>query len=209
MDRILVLGSGGHSLVVVDTIRCLYPGIHIALLDDNPQCLSAIGPLSLISSPDILSSFDFAFVAIGHPTVRQSLHSSLIGLGYSIPTIVHPRAYISPSSTLGMGTIVLSNSSVQSSASIGDGVIINNSVSIDHDTTVGSFAHICPGCNVAGGVTIGSRAWIGIGSCVIDHLLIADDVYVGAGSVVVDSLTAKCTAFGTPAKLTSLSTPVA
>ena len=210
MKRILIIGAGGHSNVVEDTLIELGIFKEIAFLDDNfnnnkrtflTETKNILGSSRLIYDKKLRSNFKNAFVAISDPVNRLKLIDELENLEYKIPTIIHPTAWLSKSVSLGIGSIILSQSTIQTGVKGGKGLIINNSCSIDHDAFLGNGVHIAPGVNIAGSVHIGDRSWIGIGASVIENINIGSDVKIGANAAVIRDIPPSVTAMGVPAKV--------
>ena len=210
--ELLILGAGGHGRVVAETATALKIFKKILFLDDkyseNENCqtkgnFNIIGPLNKIQDDVFKKKFKYAFVALGEPNIRLSLLEKLKNNGYSIPSLIHPSALLSPSAKIGNGSILLPQSVVCSETNIGDGVIINTSASVDHQCDIHNGVHICPGVNLAGEVVVGEKSWIGIGSCVKECIKIGKDVVVGAGAAVVCDLPDSIIAKGVPAKISN------
>lgn len=210
MAALLLLGAGGHARVVAETALATGRFSHISFLDDRctgpsqlPDQLGwpVIGPFAAAFDPQIRQQFPAALVAIGNPAVRLQWLPRLAAVNYEIPVVIHPTAWLSPSSQLGVGTVVFAQVAVQSQAVIGSGAILNTGCSVDHDVQLGDGVHICPGARLAGEVQVGDRSWIGIGSSVIQQICIGVDVTVGAGAAVVRDLADGATAVGVPARV--------
>ena len=91
-------------------------------------------------------------LAMGDNNLRQALATRYKTL--SFVTLVHPSAYLSPSSSLGEGTVVLPHALVQAHAVIGNYVILNNGVIIEHDVTIEDYTHIGSGCVIGSHATV-------------------------------------------------------
>jgi sugar O-acyltransferase (sialic acid O-acetyltransferase NeuD family) len=209
MAGLLLLGAGGHASVVAETCLATRRFSRIAFLDDRctrsgqfPDLLGwpVIGPFCAALDPQISQQFTAALLAIGNASLRLQWLSSLTAVGYEIPVLIHPTAWVSPSAQLGAGTVVFAQAVIQAQAVIGSAAILNTGCSVDHDTKLGDGVHICPGARLAGDVQVGDRSWIGIGSSVIQQIRIGADVIVGAGAVVVRDLPDRVTAVGVPAR---------
>ena len=210
MKRILIIGAGGHSNVIEDTLVELGLFEEIAFLDDKFNNSSAIlssenrkilGTSKLIYNKKLRSNFKYAFVAIADPEIRLRLINELENLEYKIPTIVHPTAWVSKSVSIGIGSVILSQSTIQAGVKGGKGLIINNLCSIDHDSFLGNGVHIAPGVNIAGYVHVGDKSWLGIGSSVIENINIGSNVKIGANAAVIRDIPNSVTAVGVPAKI--------
>ena len=97
---------------------------------------------------------------------------------------IHRTAVISPSASIGVGTVIMAGAIVQAGAVIGKHVILNTGCTVDHDCVVEDFAHIAPGVHLCGGVHIGEGALVGVGSCAVPKAKVAPWTLVKAGSVV-------------------------
>lgn len=124
--------------MVKETAEAMGLYVRISFLDDHNS--DAIGQLNDYES--FRNRYDVAFVAIGDNKLRSHWLEKLSLAGYRIPTLIHPRAYVSPSSTVGSGTIVEPLACVNAGVVIGEGCIISVSAVVDHDSRIGSFSHI-------------------------------------------------------------------
>ena len=200
MKKLMILGAGGHGKVVADIARlCGYE--QIAFLDDDPAKTSWVGyPVSgPICQQDAYDQWDF-FVAIGDSSVRQQLQDALAQKGLSIATLIHPKAVVAQSATIGRGSIVMACAVVNPDAMIGQGCIINTCASVDHDCVVGDFCHISVGSHLSGTVHIGAHTLLGIGAVVSNNLTICSHCTIGAGAVVIQDIRQSGTYIGVPAK---------
>ena len=207
MSALLILAAGGHAKVVAETALASGVASSVAFLDDRslPPVLGwpVLGPLDQALEPSAQERFTAAAVAIGHPATRMRWIAKLQAVGYQLPLLVHPSAWISPSAHIGPGSVVFAQAAIQAQAVIGIGAILNTGCSVDHDAELSDAVHICPGAHMAGEVKVGARSWIGIGASVIQKVCIGSDVTVGAGTVVIRNLPDGVTAVGAPARVLS------
>lgn len=183
--RVYVVGGGGHAKVVVATLMEL--GIRpTAVLDDdadkwgsNILGLPVVGPTSLLGE----EAAPGAVLAVGDNRLRKALFERYPGVSWL--TVVHPRAYVHPSASLGEGTVVFAGAVVQALAVVGRQVIVNTGAIVEHDCFVGEFAHLAPGVRLAGAVRIGEGCLVGVGASLAPGVRVGDWSVVGAGSVVV------------------------
>lgn len=199
-----MLGAGGHGRVVHDVIKLVKPDWQIQWHDDAWETMEPVLPVSAIESADILFRTAEAlscFVAIGSCQLRLQLLQRLLSHGNLAPALVHPMAWVSPSATLGRGSIVMAGAVVQSGTLLGDGVIVNTSASVDHDCWLADGVHVAPGARLAGGVSVGEVSMIGIGAVVRERISVGSGSVVGAGGVVVKDVPAGQLQVGNPAAL--------
>ena len=203
-QRLLILGASGHARVVAET--ALFSGItnDLAFVDDANNSVNkglVIGRLEFALEVSTKNDFQNAFVAIGDSKVRATWIHKLVQIGYKLPSIIHPHAWISPSSMIDEGTAIFANASVQANVVIGKGCILNTGCSVDHDCNLGDFVHISPGARLAGSVKVGDQSHIGIGASIIQNIQIGKGVTVGAGAAVIKDLPDGVTAVGVPAEV--------
>lgn len=152
--NLLILGAGGHGRVIKEIAEATKECNRVAFLDDsydgfNPDIIGR-----LFDYGKEIGNFSHAFVAIGDPAIRKQWQKKLLVSGFEIPILIHPDAYVSPSSIIEIGTVIMPKAVVQSNAKIGVGCIISAGAIIDHDTVIGDYCHINAGAVIASGSRI-------------------------------------------------------
>jgi sugar O-acyltransferase (sialic acid O-acetyltransferase NeuD family) len=206
--EVVIWGAGGHATVVAETLAAC-PGYHLSgVLLDNEWHQSAepcLRPLILggrdALKPLLAKGIRHIIVAIGENRARLALSLELAATGFEFPTLISPRAYVSPSATVGSGSVIFPGALVNANAKIGRHCIVNSGSIIEHGSELGEGVHISPGAVLAGNVIIGRATWIGAGATVIEKITIGPGSLIGAGAVVVDNLPAGIVAFGNPARV--------
>ena len=205
MSRLLVIGAGGHGKVVAEAAIASQAWTEVAFLDRRFPELRSVNGWPVIGSDGAIatyrSRYPEIFVAIGDNRARVEQLRECLESGFRAPVILHPRAWVSPSASVGPGVIVVGGAIVNACASIGRGCIVNTGATVDHDCELADGVHISPGAHVGGGTSIGECTWIGIGAAIRHGIRIGADVMVGAGAAVVDDLPTGVTALGVPARL--------
>lgn len=154
--RILLLGAGGHSKVVLDTIHALEEnGVIeayevIDFLDDASS--KAVGKIEALEA--IGKKYDEVFCCIGNNKMRGQLLEKVKNMGLSIPSFIHPTAYVSPSAVIKNGMIVEPKAIVNADAVIEVGCIISVGAIVDHDAHVNSYCHVNAGAICKAGSVI-------------------------------------------------------
>ncbi len=197
MNRLIIIGAGGHGKVVAETAEaCGYSDV--VFVDQDWPTRQQIGHWSIIGQPGSITTPAMMFCAVGHNATREQLFKHY-GLEQS-PVLIHPAAVLSPSARLGAGTLVVAGAIVNADTTVGCGTILNTGCSVDHDCVLGAFTHISPGARLAGDVTIGTRSWIGIGAVVKEGVTIGCGVIVGAGAAVICDIEDGAMVSGVPAR---------
>ena len=196
---VVLVGGGGHASVCLDVFASI--GRHVVgYTSPRAEPLDAVhlGDDAVLQglSPDDVE----IFIAIGDNRLRRRLLRDATERGFSLVSATSVHAVVSPSATLGVGSIVMPGAVVNARARIGDGVIVNTSASVDHDCVVGDAVHIAPGCHLSGTATIKTGAFLGVGCSVIPGCTIGEWAIVGAGSTVIGDVTEHSTWVGVPAR---------
>lgn len=153
---LLILGAGGHGRVVKEVIVAIGKYNRIAFLDDRSDDSNSdvLGKLS--DYEKYKASFTHAFVAIGNAILRNQWQVRLATVGYQIPVLIHPEAYVSPSAVIAIGTVVMPKAVIQANVMIGKGCIISSAAIVDHDAVIGDYCHVNAGAIVAAGSRVES-----------------------------------------------------
>jgi sugar O-acyltransferase (sialic acid O-acetyltransferase NeuD family) len=193
--EIILIGAGGHAASCIDVIEAqgaYRVGGFVAkdiVFNRTVQKYIHIG--SDLDIPRLRSSYLYALVAVGQiksPNARIKLYDQLLELGYELPSIASPSAYISPHAKIGIGTIIMHGAVINAGAVIGNNCIINTLATIDHDTVVGDHSHISTGAILNGGVIVGSGSFVGSGSVVMQDIKIGSRSVIGMGLAVREDI---------------------
>ena len=196
MNRLIIIGAGGHGKVIADA--ALKNGYaNICYIDDNATD-DVMGFPIIGTSADIEclndGSTDF-IIGIGNNAVRKTIAET-----YNVNwvSIIHPSAQIGFNAEIGKGTVVMANAVVNVCAKIGEHCIINTGAIVEHDNVIENYAHISPNVALGGTVRIGSLTHVGIGATVKNNTEICSDCTIGAGAVVIKSIKEPGTYVGVP-----------
>ena len=191
MNKIILIGGGGHCKSVIDVIE-QEARFEIAGIIDKPELLGS----KILGYPVIGNDFDLeslakkyqnALITVGQiksALARIKLYDLAIKAGFALPSIVSPNAYISKHSKIGNGTVIMGNVMVNANVSIGDNCIINSKALIEHDCLISSHCHISTNAIINGGVTIGSKSFIGSNVTTKNNITIKENSFIKAGSLV-------------------------
>ena len=143
MRKLLILGAGGYGKTVADVARQLGIYQEIAFLDDG---CSGSGILGKCEEYHLFCDDKTeVYPAFGNNQVRKKWLERLQGENIPVPTLVHPRAYVSPTAKLGEGVVVLPMAVVNTGCTVENGCIVNIGALVDHDCVVEEYVHLSPG----------------------------------------------------------------
>jgi len=190
-NRILLIGSGGHCRSVIDVIELDGKFEIVGIIDKKENIGKKIFNYEVIGTdedlPNLKKEVKYAFITIGHihnVEPRKRIFNLLKELGFEIPVIVSPLAYVSKYSFIDEGTIIMHHAIINSNVKIGKNCIINTKALIEHDCEVGDNCHISTGAILNGGVKIGSDSFIGSGAICVEGATIPEGSFIKAGSLV-------------------------
>lgn len=212
IDRLVVIGGGGHAKVVVDAWLAAgrAPGT-VEVRDDDasrvgrlleglPVQVPAVPPPAARPAPGPGPDTGF-HVAVGSNAVRRDLWARAVAAGLQPAVVVHPRAAVARSAVLEPGCFVAAQAVVGPGARVGRGAIINHGAVVDHDCVVGEFAHVAPMASLSGGAQLGAGSLLGSGARILPGIMVGADATIGAGAVVMHPVGDGRTAVGVPARI--------
>lgn len=191
MEKIIILGKGGHAKSVVDVIE--RQGIYeIAGYVINEEIETKDNDYPIIGKDEDLERIyqsEIHNVAIGigflgKSSLRKKLYEKLKKIGYEFPVICDPSAVISKKTVIQEGTFIGKGVIVNVNVHIGKMCIINTGAIVEHDCYVGNFSHIAVGTVLCGDVYVGAETLIGANATIIQGRSVGDRCIVGAGEVI-------------------------
>lgn len=210
---IIVLGTGGNSIDILETIQELNARAPapiyecLGFLDDDPSGQARqVEGLSVLGSLPDAPRFTGAVFANGTGSALnfwrrpEIVGRTTLGLD-RFETIIHPTSSISRSARIGRGTVILQNATVASHAVIGlQSMVLPQSI-ISHDCVIGDYTMVAGGACVSGGVEIGRCCYVGTNSSIIGNVRLGDECLVGMGAVVIEGAGSNVVLAGNPAKV--------
>lgn len=204
---IVVVGAGGHAVVIVDALTCAGHVVECFVDTDPAKLGMALAGLRVLSEDELAavatpSSHRLAngIGGVRDTALRHRVQDRLEAAGWTFVSVRHPAAIVSPTAALADGTQVLAGAIVQPGARIGPGTIVNTGAVVEHDCRIGGFVHVAPRATVCGNVAIGDGSLIGAGSIIIQGINIGPATLIGAGATVVRDFEGNGALRGVPAK---------
>ena len=201
--RLLIVGAGGHGRAVADVATAagwtIAGFIERARTSAEPDVIGTDGD---IAAGVERHAIDGAVVGIGNTALarRAEIFERLRALGLPLPTLVHPRAVISPSARLGAGSVVFPGAVLGAGVVVGDNAVIYSGAIVEHGCRLADHVYLSPAVVLAGEVCVEAGAFVGAGAIVVTRLTVGKQAVVGAGAVVVRDVGAGDTVKGVPAR---------
>lgn len=161
--NLLILGAGQYGMVAKEIAEATGDYSAIAFLDDDNPI--AIGKMQ--DYEKFRDEYTHAIVAIGNGVLRLDLLDKLERCGYHIPVLIHPTAYVSPSATIDLGSIIESMAVIHTEVVIGKGCIISAGTIVNHNSKIGSGCHLNCGTIVASNSKVQDQAKTQCGTRII------------------------------------------
>jgi len=191
MDKIILIGGGGHCRSVIDIIE--QEGKYkIAGIIDKPELLGEkILQYEIIGTDEDLTSlskiYKFALITVGQiysPDLRIKLFKLAKDAGFLIPYIISPRAYVSSHATLDEGSVIMHDAIVNTSAYVGKNCIINTKAIIEHEVVINNHCHISTAAVINGATEIEENTFVGSNATVRESTIVKANSVIKAGSIV-------------------------
>ena len=197
MEKILILGMGGHAKSLVDAIEReqKYEIAGYIVNDCNDTEADILYPI-LGNDDDLpelfLQGIHNAAIGIGflgRSNLRSVLYSRLKEIGYNLPVVCDPSAIIASDVPIGEGTFIGKGAILNTASRVGKMCIVNTGAIIEHDCQIDDFSHISVGTVLCGGVSIGTEVFVGANATVIQGRKVANGCIVGVGEVIKKNVT--------------------
>ena len=188
-EKIVLIGGGGHCHSVIDVIEQTNGYEIIGIVDVKENIGKKVLDYEIIACDDdletIFQSCKNAVITVGQiksSILRVKLYNKLKEIGFNLPVIISPLAYVSKHAILEEGTVVMHHALINANANVGKNCIINTKALIEHDVTVGDNCHISTATILNGGVVVKENSFVGSNSVSKEYITI--DGFIKAGSVV-------------------------
>ncbi|WP_396182971.1 NeuD/PglB/VioB family sugar acetyltransferase [Flavobacterium sp.] len=203
--KIAIFGIGGLAKDVFFCLKEIYLKGHydfegqVVFVDKLPNKSAFFLNCPLFLEENFDSRTYQVIIAIGNPTIRKQISSSLPAATF-YPKVIHPSALVNETVILGNGVVILANAIISCDVTVGDFCILDRAVQIGHDCKVADFVHFSPASVLSGNVTINSLVDIGTLVAIKQNLEVERETIIGMGAIVVKSIQEKGVYLGNPAK---------
>ena len=184
--EILLIGGGGHCKSVIDVIEQEKKFIIAGIIDKKELIGKDILGYEAIGCdtdlPELFKKYKYAIVTIGQiksNNLRVKLFNTLKNIGYKLPTIISPLAYVSKHSAIEEGTIIMHQVLINADVKIGKNCIINTKALVEHDAIIEDNCHISTASVINGGVTVKQNSFIGSNSTTKEYIEVKGFIKAG------------------------------
>jgi sugar O-acyltransferase (sialic acid O-acetyltransferase NeuD family) len=195
-SEVLLIGGGGHCRSCIDVIEqegCFT--IAGVVERKSVDIQEPVMGYSILGNDDDLpvlrQKYQYALITVGQidsPFPRIRLFEKLLRLGFQLPIITSPLAYVSRYANIDCGTVVMHHALVNAGATIGRNCIINSKALIEHDVYIEDHCHIAPGAVLSGGTSIGRAVFFGCNAMSREQISIGAESLIGGGVSVMKNL---------------------
>lgn len=205
--RLGIYGTGGAGKEIYELVTCneilRQAWEEIVFIDDTKEA-GTFWNCRMLPFLELVQTFTPAEIRLvignGEPKYRKMLAERVRESGYSLATLIHPAALVSPKAVIGEGVIVQDYVDIVAEAHIRDNVCINGHTIIGHNADIGENSQICSHVIVAGGVRIGECAFVGAASAVRDEVTVGANVIISMGAMVMKDIRDHKIVMGNPAR---------
>lgn len=206
--KIIIIGAGGHSKVIVDIIQNEQKYEIAGFIDNNLPMGHKVLDYPVLGKEEEINTLIKkheifgGIIAIGDNFIRSNVEEKIKQLcnEFKFINCIHPKSNIAFNVVMGEGNVVMAGATINTSSEISNHCIFNTNCSIDHDNRIANFASIGPNAVTGGNVEVGEFSAIGIGATVKHNVSIAYNCIIGASSLVNKDAKSNSVYYGIPAK---------
>jgi sugar O-acyltransferase (sialic acid O-acetyltransferase NeuD family) len=187
--KLILIGGGGHCKSCIDVIEQENKFSIAGVVDVNTSIRDLLGYRLLGNDGDLAKlrlSYDYALITIGQittPATRVQLFDYAKSLGFKLPVVISPRAYVSKNAKIGSGVIIMHDALINSGVIVGDNCIINTKSLIEHDAVIENNCHISTAAIINGGAIVKQGSFVGSNAVVRESAKTNVKDFIKAGSL--------------------------
>jgi acetyltransferase EpsM len=204
--RLILIGGGEHARVVAEAAAAM-GGMELVGFVDPEPCDETVRRLGVrrLGDDSALRQHPGAWgvigiAGLGSLVARRRIVERLSPALEGWATIIHPRAWVSPTAGVEHGAVIMAGAVIQTGARVGAHCVVNSGAIVEHDVELGAFSHAAPAAVLGGGARVGEGTYLGMGAAVRDHVTIGAEALIGMGAVVVTDVAPGCRVLGVPAR---------
>lgn len=137
--NLLILGAGAQGQEIYEIAKNLRIFSKIDFLDDNTTIEKTIGVWDDIKK--FLDDYPIAIIAVADEKIRRIWMMKIQRLGFIIPTLVHPTAFVPEGTRIGTGSVICARTTIATGVSIGEGCIVTSGSTIPKKTEIPDWGY--------------------------------------------------------------------
>ena len=182
MKPIIIYGSKSYSELIKQIVNDC-GRVCLGFIDDFDKGSNILGDFQEIVKRFSKDEIEIA-IGIGYSNLlkRKEIIEN-VKKYYTLATLIHPKAYIAKSASIGNGSVIMAGAHIDYNVQIGQGVVCWPGSLINHDSKIEDNTFISPGVTVCGFVKIGESCFIGANSTIVDQTLVMNETFIKAHSL--------------------------
>lgn len=196
-----IYGSGGSGREVMEIARTQNVWEELVFIDDFNESDAPVKKVTFEHFKERYPKEKAEIViSIGETKDREMLRKRVKDAGYSLGTVIHPSAYISPDAKVSEGLIARANAVVSCGVRIGENVQLFEGSTIGHDTVIGIDSIISAKVSIGGTCNIGNGVYIGMSAAVKEDTRIGNHSTIGMCTAVFRDVDENLVVLGNPGR---------
>lgn len=209
LEKIVLIGGGGHAKVAVDILNRMNKyeivGVIVDKSDDKTEFLG----YPVFQGDEKLKDFYIkgiykAVIGVGgyrDNDLRKRIYELLKSLNFEPINVIDPSAIISKSVRYGEGNVIFPGVILNTDVVLGNNIIVATGATIDHETIIEDNVLISAGVTIGGYCKIKEGSLVALGAKIISGVEIGKNSLIAAGAVVIESVQDSKKVYGIPAKV--------
>ena len=199
MRKLIIVGTGGHALVVAELAYSA--GYEVLAFADQGNAKQEFCSLPVIGIESALERYSkCAFtIAIGENFTREKVSKQIAPERF--PVLCHKNSVVASSANLDAGTVVMAGAHIGPKAQLGKGCLVNTSAIVEHECHLESYASLAPRAVMGGNSRLGARSALSLGAAVKHGVRVGSDTVIGLNAGVLSDIPSHVVAYGTPARV--------
>ncbi len=188
--KLVLIGGGGHCRSVIDVIEQEGKFEIVGVVDNSELVGTDVLNYKVIGSDEDLAvlaqQYKYAIITVGQiksSSTRRRLFELAKQTGFILPVIISSRAYVSKSSYIDEGTVVMHDALINANVQVGKNCIVNTKALIEHDCVIEDDCHISTGAIINGGVYVKKQSFVGSQAVTREAIVIQEKSFLKAGSL--------------------------
>lgn len=137
--NLLILGAGSHGMDVYEIAKSLRIFTKISFLDDASDNPNVIGKWKDVEKYQ--EDYPVAFVAVGDEDLRREWTEKLTAMGFAIPILIHPTAFVPENTEIGPGTVICARATIAAGVKMGRGSLVGTGSLVPRNTNIPDWGY--------------------------------------------------------------------